>query len=324
MADEELVIDLADEPQLDLQVEKKPEPVEKKAETDPGIEDLKNQLAQMREREEAALREAATAVNARNQVVEEVKKARVEIVDNQASAIESAIAASQAEINAAKKDLRTALEAGDYDKVAEVQAKLSEVSAELVTLRQGKQDIEARKSEAPKEPVVERQPEPRQLSEAEQFEAAISRASPRAQAWLRAHPEFVKDRDKNLEANAADSMARSKGFIQDSDAYFDFCERFLGLKKDETDPPEQKPRTRTPMPAAPVSRSNVQGNGSHGEQVTLTRGEQLAATDGTHVYNFDDPNGKFKKGDPIGLREMARRKAELTKQGAYDRAYVSQ
>ena len=78
------------------------------------------------------------------------------------------------------------------------------------------------------------------------------------------------------------------------------------------------------MPAAPVSRASVQSNGAAGEQVVLTRGEQLAATDGTHVWNYDDPSGKFKKNDPIGIREMARRKAALTKQGAYDRSYTEQ
>ena len=58
----------------------------------------------------------------------------------------------------------------------------------------------------------------------------------------------------------------------------------------------------------------------------LTKGEAQSATDGTLVYNFDDPSGhkKFKKGDPIGIEEMARRKREMKKQGLYDRNYIAE
>jgi hypothetical protein len=50
----------------------------------------------------------------------------------------------------------------------------------------------------------------------------------------------------------------------------------------------------------------------------------MAATDGTLVWNYDDPSGKakFKKGEPIGIREMARRKSLMTKEGRYDRSQV--
>lgn len=77
------------------------------------------------------------------------------------------------------------------------------------------------------------------------------------------------------------------------------------------------------MPAAPVNGSGGSG-GNGGTEVVLTRGEAAAADDGTHVWNYDDPSPakKFRKGDPIGRQEFARRKLALTKQGAYDRSYV--
>jgi hypothetical protein len=48
-------------------------------------------------------------------------------------------------------------------------------------------------------------------------------------------------------------------------------------------------------------------------RVSLTQGEIQNATDGTLQWNYDDPSGKnrWKKGDPIGVNEMARRKAAM-------------
>ncbi len=74
------------------------------------------------------------------------------------------------------------------------------------------------------------------------------------------------------------------------------------------------------MPAAPVSRETSPSGGQMtSTKVTLTPGEVANATDGTIVHNWNDPGGKFKKGDPIGIQEMARRKAKMTADGVYDR-----
>jgi len=53
----------------------------------------------------------------------------------------------------------------------------------------------------------------------------------------------------------------------------------------------------------------------------LTKGEAASATDGTLQWNYDDPTGqnRWKKGDVIGLAEMARRKHEGMKAGLYDK-----
>src|SRR5260370_373085 len=56
-------------------------------------------------------------------------------------------------------------------------------------------------------------------------------------------------------------------------------------------------------------RADVKRNG-----VYLSEKEKKIATDGTLVWNYG-PN----KGKALGLQEMARRKAEMHKQGMYDR-----
>ena len=84
--------------------------------------------------------------------------------------------------------------------------------------------------------------------------------------------------------------------------------------------PAPKPRSVAP-PVAPTAAVSSNGNGQGGAPVTLTKREAASATDGTLVWNWDDPKGKFKKGDPIGLQEMARRKVNGMKRGLYDRSF---
>jgi hypothetical protein len=79
-------------------------------------------------------------------------------------------------------------------------------------------------------------------------------------------------------------------------------------------------------PSAPVAPAGNAAGGMNGGgmSVTLTKREATAATDGTHTWSYDDKGGKFKKGDPIGLQEFARRKAIMTKEGHYDRSFDTQ
>jgi hypothetical protein len=93
----------------------------------------------------------------------------------------------------------------------------------------------------------------------------------------------------------------------------------------------QRPGAEKKKPAqravAPVGNSSANGGSpSSGNEVRLSAREAAAATDGTHVHNYDDPSGqkKYKKGDPIGIQEFARRKKKLQEQGAYDRTYETQ
>ena len=81
------------------------------------------------------------------------------------------------------------------------------------------------------------------------------------------------------------------------------------------------PARRSAAPVAPVTPSPG-GTSGGGAEVHLTRGEAATATDGTLTWNYDDPSGqkKFKKGDPIGIQEMARRKKTMKEQGLYDKS----
>lgn len=332
--DKDLIIDIpADDGIAPVQVEPKPEPVvvktapEPKTETteDEAVKDLKNQVETLRTGKAKAEADAQRERDRAAKVSQDLVKARGDVVDTQANAIENAIAAAQAEGAAAVRDYQTAMETGDFAKAGEAQRKISRAEARAIRLEEAQADLEARKSAPQPEPEARRTEAP-----ADPFETAIASLSPRSQTWLRQHKEFVTDPKLNMKANAAHLDAMAEGYIPDSDAYFDFCEGRLGLKAEAEpepqDEPKPKPRTRTAMPAAPVSRNGA--SPTHGNlganQIMLTPGEQRAATDGTVVHNYDDPNGKFKKGEPVGLREYARRKAAMNKDGLYDRSYTEQ
>jgi hypothetical protein len=112
----------------------------------------------------------------------------------------------------------------------------------------------------------------------------------------------------------------------DTPEYFNHVETYLGLKMAEPQQPGQ-PKAPSPQraPVAPVGQANGGSiNGGAGE-VRLSASEARAATDGTLVWNYDDtsPQKRYRKGDPIGIQEFARRKQKMQADGVYDRTYVS-
>ncbi len=331
---DELIIEITPDVEVPEVVAEKPvvadKPVKAAVETPAiePIEDLRKQLETMRTGSEndraARLRaedDARRATETANRALDEAAKAKTDIVDTELSAVESAIDAAKTEADSAEAEYQAAFEAGDGKRMAQAQRRIATAVSRLGRLDEGKADLEVRRNEEPK--PAKRADAPAKSSDP--FEAAIASVTPKSQAWLRAHPEYVKDPSLNRKANAAHNMAIADGHAPDTDGYFEYCETFLGLKETPAKPAVEKPATtRTrPMPSAPVSRESASMNGSlTPTQVVLTKGEQLAATDGTLVHNFDDPKGRFKKGDAIGVTEMARRKLALQKQGAYDRSYV--
>lgn len=307
--------------------------------------DADRRRAEESERNRVAAENRATTERQRAERAEaDADAARSGSADAQRSAIDNAIAANTATVAAAKKSLAALWAEGKFDEAAEVQGQIAEAAAEIAQLKAGKAALPAPDTTTGR---VERQraaddPKPgatdRPLSEDEKFNKYVGQFSTRSQEWLRAHPEAVTDAKTNHRLIAAHHEAEAEGLKGESDEYFDFIEQRLGYAEadpgDSDDPqPEPEPalRNRAPKPearmdrtakprvAAPVRGSNgSRANGEGGKmRVHLTQGEIDNATDGTLVWNRDDPNGRWKQGDPIGIDEMARRKAAMTAEGRY-------
>lgn len=294
------------------------------------VKQFKDQAEQDRRRAEAAERHAAEQAHAAERARADATAARTEVVDSQYDTVVTGIGGAEAEIASAKRDYKAASEAGDWDKQAEAADRLAAARARHVRLDEAKAELEARKAapvsetRRPEATETRRAPQP-----ADQFEAYVANRTEPTAKWLREHKDWVTDPKKNAKLTGAHYDALAEGHAVDTQGYFDHVETVIGLRKDGANgqsasrQQQQRPARRPSVPVAPVQASGGGTNGG-GTEVRLKKFEADAAVDGTHVWNYDDPSPqkRFKKGDPIGVQEFARRKLEMQKDGRYDKSYT--
>jgi hypothetical protein len=250
--------------------------------------------------------------------------ARGEVTQSQLANVQTGLAAAQAAADAAEARYKTAYEAGDAGAMAKAQREMARAEAEALRLEESKADLEVRKEAKPE----------RTEAPSDSFEAYLANRTESTKTWLRAHRDWVEDPKKNVRLTAAHWDAVAEGHQPDTAEYFAHVETKIGLKQaasanangsanGSANGQQQPTRRRETVPVAPVQHSGG-GTSGNGTQVRLSKGEAAAATDGTHVWLWDDPKGKFKKGEPIGVQEFARRKLEMQRSGAYDRSYTEQ
>ena len=283
--------------------------------TDDATADLVAQYKELEGREAEAnrRRSEAEAESARHRA--EAEAAKKQVANSQLDTVATALSAAKSDAEQAKRDIRIAKDAGDIDGEIDAQDRLAQARADERRLDEAKSDLEAR-AKAP--------PPRREAPPADPVEAYVQgRTAPTAN-WLRAHPEFIKDARKQSKLTAAHFDAEGEGLVADTPAYFAHVEKFLGISgngvdKAPTEAAQVKPRAVAPVaPGSAVSS----GGASSTPVVQLTKREADAAIDGTLVWNYNDPKGKFKKGDAIGHQEMARRKLAMQKQGLYDKSAI--
>jgi len=285
---------MSEEPEIEVEIEQDAPVVEAKKD---GSEDaiaaaIREQakeyevkLVAEREEKEAARRRADTAER-------EARVATARVADSDLDSVTNAISMVEMQREKVKRQLKDAMEAGDFDGTVKAQEDLSEAITKLNALKEGKNYIEQRKSE----PV-----------NVDPQEAYIGKFTQRSQEYLRQHRELVTNENKNKRMIAAHYEAEAEGHKPDSEAYFQFLDNKLGY----ADAPKKAPSR---MPAgAPVSRGNgdIQ-SGGNGNVIKLSSGEARAATDGSIVWNAG-----ANKGEPIGVKEYARRKSLMIKNGQY-------
>ena len=205
-------------------------------------------------------------------------RASYEVQDSNLQLIMSAIDSVKRGNEMLKRDYAMAMQAGDYEAAAEIQSNMSINGAKLLQLENGRSALEQRLKTPPQqEPETPRDP----------VEAIASQLSPRSAAWVRAHPECVKDRRLYMKMIGAHNIAVADGFQADTDEYFAEIERQMGYTKPQTavqDDYEEEPTSmaakpmarKAPPPAAPTSRAASNGTGGR-NTVTLTREEREMA-----------------------------------------------
>lgn len=291
-----------------------------KADDADPVRSLKNQVETLRTTATSEAARRAAAEERERVATERAARAESEAQNYKATASESEYGTILAGIDAAKnegdvaeRDYAAAMEAGDFKKAAEAQRRIARAEARSSELEGAKGALESSSKAAAARITAEKdKPAPARAS-GDPVEDYVRGRSPQTATWLRAHPEFITDPLKNHKLTAAHFDAVGENLVPDTDAYFKHVEAKLGIGE----PVRQR---RQSAPRTPVSNSGGGLNGGTRE-VTLSQGERESATDGTITWDYDDPSGqkRFKKGDPIGIKEFARRKFIMKEQGAYDK-----
>ena len=281
MSEEQVELQL-DEPTPEVVIEdakeEAKEPEKKGKMPDEGIDELKRMLEAEREMRAEAERMAQQNAQLAHAAAEQAQKAQKDVQDSNLQLLNNAIDAFQKDNENLKANIRDALQAGDYDKAADLQSAMSMNNAKLLQLQNGKMALQERLAQ-PVQPV---QPPP-VYQRKDAVEELASQLSPRSAQWIRAHPECAKDTKMFNKMVGAHNFAIAEGYIPDSDAYFDYIESQLGYKQAKEEEPEAETlsaasapvQNRSAPPAAPSTRA-ASGSGRP-NVVRLTQQEREMA-----------------------------------------------
>lgn len=226
-------------------------------------DDLKKRLDELEKAERLARDTLATRqreledANRRNkQYEDDLTAARGEASSSQMDAVNNAIAASQAESDAAQRDYEAAIVNQDTKAQADAQRRLSRAEARLVQYEDSKAILEERAKRAEAEPKKD-------TKSSDPVEAAIANLPDSAKSWLRDHREYLTEPRKNAKIQSLHWDAIEAGNQAFSPSYFEWLEVQLGMRKaptkdkeddDVDDEPEQ--RKERVVTSAPVSRES--------------------------------------------------------------------
>src|SRR5882672_3092225 len=271
--DQPVTIELDDSPaeiEIELAPEKAPAPadddaVKKALEATQRAEELQRNVAEANRRAD----EANRLLRERD---EELHRERGDRVDAEYNSVLTAIAAEQAALEQAKAAYTASAQAGDWVGAGDAQTAIARASARIDRLEDNKVAFDNRREQAkaapPQQPTRQAAPD---------FETQIAGLPSEARTWLRAHPDYWSDPQKNLQIQSLHGyLVNHKRIPEFSREYFDEIDVQLGLKAapaaQQQEPPiQQQPQRRTMPVTAPVSRDvpNTSGQRST-NRITLT------------------------------------------------------
>ena len=228
-----------------------------------GIQQLKKQLAYEQQARAEAERQARQANS-------QVRKAYGEVEDTNYQLVVSAIDTVKGRAEALKVAYRDAMSVGDYDKVAELQEAMSINAVQHSELEKGRNAMESRLRQAQAEAQA-----PAARQSGDPVEELAATVSARSANWLRRNRDALQSERAIKKMFRAHEDAVDEGIEPDSDAYFVFVERRLGMGRQEeaqesplsSAAAASAPRRSAPPASAPVTRS---GNGAGNRTGTAT------------------------------------------------------
>jgi hypothetical protein len=240
---------------------------------------------------QAERRRADGATNALSQREQELAATREAAEAREVTILNNGIESATSLLTSLQDESTRLMEAGEFAKVTAVQTKMARAAAQLDRLETAKSDYE---SGVRKVPTTEGRVEApaNQLSSLDQY---LSGFAPKAQTWLRAHPECTPaniggNAAKNAKMMAGHWAALGEGLQEGSDDYYRVIEEHAGYRTpvskaaevteagDEEEAP--MPKKAKVQPSAPVSREVPDASGKVARttrSVTLSKEQQDAA-----------------------------------------------
>lgn len=211
-----------------------------------------------RRAKESALREREEALKLAQSIVEENKRLKQTVNQNQEALLEQAKRAATIELEQAKAQFRAAYEEGDPDKVTNAQESLT--SAKLKSDRVANFTLPALQEDAPSVEI-------KQTAPARQESAP---SDPRVTAWHDNNPWFGSDDEMTSFALGLHQKLLKQGVDPQSDDYYDAINRRMRqVFPDQFEEIEEKPRAKTVV--APATRTTAP------KKIVLTKSQQAIA-----------------------------------------------
>jgi hypothetical protein len=227
--------------------------------------------------------------------------AKLNEMQNHKLIIEHAIAATNTELEEAKRGYRQARELGDVDSELAATEALSDARDKLRQLSAGHHEV-SRLLEIPQ--TAPQRPAAPAGDPVEQMITA-NFPNPKDQEWLRAHRDDIfGNEDRKQLAIAVERAAQLKGIKAGTDEYYAYLDREMGYEEAPQQTPAPRPskpaapapqeKRKAPLPGAPVSRSS---NGSaEGVERASPALKQLAADLGMTVSEYMANDRKIRAG----------------------------
>jgi hypothetical protein len=225
----------------------------------------------------------------------DAKSAREQAGANELALLDRTIESLNEAKVSAKQEFIRAQEAAEFSKAADAQERISTAASKLAVAEARKAEIEARATRQASQEGgrVEASISQQQQPTSERY---ISGFTPRSQSWLRAHmdclpSQFGGDPVKNAKMMAGHHLAKSKGFVEDSEDYFRTIEETLAPPVSQVHDDNSRysaaadirpagSQRRAPPIAAPVSREPASPSGQNSRttrSVTLSEAQKEAA-----------------------------------------------
>jgi hypothetical protein len=256
-------------------------PEEREIPAEEGIAELRARL----QSSEAARRQSEERAN-------QAEQARVEAYgakqDSDVQFLATALDGVKQSMGVLEANLAEAYAVQDFAQAAKIQTEIARAAQRESAIETGLEQLKTMPREQPR--LAPR--------ENDQVEQVASQLTPNAAAWIRAHPDYITDPNKNQRLMSAHYAAMADGLPADSPDYIRYVEDRVLQRAPARREPEPQFERREPVadtrrsapPAAPVSRGNGGANSS--TRVTLSREERETAHENFPDEMQADPTGR--------------------------------